>query len=113
MVISGERGNIIASYYKHNVAADDMEDKDADIIRVMKREAESEIIRIPRGSTAHNGSDQNLRAMLFDPEHNEDTLGQMANSFAGFTSAMIGIAANKSIKTGESVDVEALLDTLR
>ena len=113
MVISGERGNIIASYYKHNVAADDMEDKDADIIRVMKREAESEIIRIPRGSTAHNGSDQNLRAMLFDPEHNEDTLGQMADSFAGFTSAMIGIAANKSIKTGESVDVEALLDTLR
>ena len=113
MVISGEKGNIIANYYKHNVAADDMEGQDADVIRIMKREAESETILIPRGGTAHNGSDSALRKLIFDGEGVEDTLGQMADSFAGFTSAMMGISANESIKSGESVDVAAILDTLR
>jgi predicted dehydrogenase len=113
MVISGERGNIIANYYKHNVAADDMEGVDADVIRITLKEAESETILVPRGGTAHNGSDSKLREMLFSDDAPADTLGQMADSFAGITSAMIGICANESIKNGTSVDIASRLEALR
>ena len=43
----------------------------------------------------------------------EDPLGRFADSFAGITSAMIGIAANESIKKGIVVPVTERLDPLR
>ena len=50
--------------------------------------------------------------MLFGGE-TEDVYGQTADSFAGMASAMIGIAANESIKTGKTVNVKEYLDKLR
>mgnify|MGYP006923393560 CR=1 FL=1 len=43
----------------------------------------------------------------------EDALGQCADSFDGVKSAMIGIAANKSMKEGGRVDLKASLDKMR
>jgi hypothetical protein len=51
--------------------------------------------------------------MLFSDDAPADTLGQMADSFAGITSAMIGICANESIKNGTSVDIASRLEALR
>jgi hypothetical protein len=43
----------------------------------------------------------------------EDPLGQAADSFAGVCSALIGIGANESIKTGKVYDIASALDRLR
>ena len=112
-VITGETGTIITSHYKSDVAADGAAEGDGDKITVMKSESEAEIIEIPREGGSHNGSDARIRAMLFGDGKIEDPLGQMADSFDGFSSALIGISANESIKTGASVDMTKLLDELR
>ena len=69
----------------------------------------------PFASTAgaHGGGDKRLLAMIFGDGEMEDPLGRFADSFAGITSAMIGIAANESIRKGIIVPVTEKLDPLR
>ena len=51
--------------------------------------------------------------MLMADEKNEKDLGQLADSFAGISSALIGISANESIVTGKHIDVAERLDKMR
>ena len=51
--------------------------------------------------------------MIFGSDKIEDPLGQHAGSFDGVKSAMIGIAANISIKEKKTVDLTPYLDSLR
>ena len=50
--------------------------------------------------------------MIFGDEK-DDEYGQHADSYAGMVSAMIGIAANESIKTGKTIDVTDYLKALK
>ena len=59
------------------------------------------------------GGDKKLRAMLFGYGDIPDELGQCADSFAGVSSAMIGIGANESIASGRTYDLKEKLDSLR
>ena len=71
-----------------------------------------EEIEVPLASGTHGGGDERLVAMLFG-DVKEDPLGQCSDSFDGLKSAMIGIAANQSIKEGVHINLGAILDDMR
>lgn len=60
----------------------------------------------------HGGGDERMLAMLFG-DLKEDPLQQCSDSFDGVKSAIIGIAANQSIKEGKRIDVTPILDKMR
>jgi predicted dehydrogenase len=63
----------------------------------------------PDEKFVHGGADMSLKDLLFLPEH-KDPLGQFADSRAGIMASLIGIAAMKSIETGETVKIDELVD---
>jgi predicted dehydrogenase len=60
----------------------------------------------------HGGGDTHLLDAIF-LENNDDPLGCAASSWDGAISVMTGVAANKSIKTGQAVNVGQLLDKIK
>lgn len=84
----------------------------ADKIYVYPRGAEPYEIAVPKYEGGHNGADEQMLKMLFG-EGKEDTLGQCSGSLDGFRSALIGIAANESIKTGNRVEIGEIIDKLK
>lgn len=58
---------------------------------------------------AHGGGDERLQRILFRGDIS-DPLGQVANSYSGALSIMIGICANKSIKDGKPHNIKALIE---
>lgn len=101
--ILGERGSIEGSTY---FAGDDYRL----VIRYLDGRVEE--IVFPKSGGTHAGGDDRLIDMLFG-KGGEDKLGQCSDSFDGVKSAMIGIAANKSIKEGVRVDLRPALDRMR
>jgi predicted dehydrogenase len=81
-------------------------------VKITYRNGQTEVVRCDKASGGHGGGDDRLIAMLFGGEK-DDPLGQCADGFAGFTSAMIGIGANESIKEGKTVNLTERLDKLR
>ena len=71
-----------------------------------------EEVIFPKSEGSHSGGDDKLIDMLFG-KGGEDKLGQCSGSFDGVKSAMIGIAANKSIKEGVRVDLSSSLEGMR
>ena len=104
MVITGEKGVIIANHWDFGSGETSLE--------FLGYNGASEPIPFVYGEGAHGGGDEMLIGMIFG-EGIADPLGQQADSFAGMTSAMIGIGANESIKTGRTVDLEDYLNSLR
>ena len=107
MTLNGERGVIILTCYKN-----DYGDGQNISIKLMNSENQYEDIPISCGVGAHGGGDVLLREMIFG-DVKDDPLGQCADSYAGITSAMIGIGANESIMSGVVVDLTERLDALR
>ncbi len=62
---------------------------------------------INKSTGEHGGGDQLLLKMLFEKDV-KDPLGHMASLQAGIDSAMIGIAANKSIKSKKNIQIKEL-----
>ena len=56
----------------------------------------------------HGGADERVKDVLFKPNQPDPT-GQKAGSRAGVLSSMIGIAARKSIETGQLIKIEDLI----
>ena len=46
-------------------------------------------------------------------EKDEENLGQLADSFARISSALIGISANESIATGKHIDIASRLKQMK
>ena len=107
MVITGEKGVIIAECWEHGYGVTDKYK-----IVILDRDYKTETIAFEKANGTHAGGDDKLIAMIFGNEK-DDPLGQKADSYAGMVSAMIGIAANESIKTGRTVDVTDYLSQLR
>ena len=107
MTIVGERGMLIVDCYKSDYG-------DGEELGIKILNMENEVVDVPFVSAegAHGGGDKRLLEMMFGDD-SSDPLGQLADSFAGISSAVIGMAANESIKTGKTVDVTSLLDDLR
>jgi predicted dehydrogenase len=60
-------------------------------------------------SGGHGGADERVKDMFFKPGLPDPT-GQKAGSRAGILSSMIGIAARKSIETGQRVSIKDLIN---
>jgi len=63
----------------------------------------------PQASGTHGGGDDRLRKFLFEGV-SDDPLGQAASSREGILSAIIGIAAGKSILSGNPIKISSLLE---
>jgi predicted dehydrogenase len=63
---------------------------------------------IPKAAGGHGGGDERLQEMLFR-DGISDPLNHQAGSYAGATSILTGIAANKSIKDGKAVRIKDLV----
>ena len=77
-------------------------------IRVYNRKNEEISFRIPAAEGMHGGGDERLMKILMEGS-TADPLGRLADTRAGAMSIMIGIAANESIRLGQSVRISDLL----
>jgi len=64
--------------------------------------------KVKTGEGGHGGADEKMKNIMFKPDQ-ADPLGAMAGSRAGVMSAIIGIAARKSIETGQRQKVNDLV----
>ena len=101
--IIGEKGRIETSTF---FAGDTYK------IIVRYRDGRVDEITFPKATGGHDGGDDRMVEMLFG-NMTDDPLGQCSDSFDGIKSAMIGIAANRSIKEGVRIDLTPILDTMR
>ena len=83
------------------------------VIKVYDNDGKCEIQELPVLKGRHGGADPLLVGMLMAGEKNEEDLGQLADSFAGITSALIGISANESIATGKHIDLAERIEKMR
>jgi predicted dehydrogenase len=77
--------------------------------RLTKNRETSKKWYLKPGSGGHGGSDDKLKSMLFKPNQS-DPWGRKAGSRAGIMSSLVGIAARKSIETGNAVKIASLVD---
>lgn len=78
-------------------------------IVVFNRKGERVTYNLRKDAGVHGGGDSRLLERLFSGRSDPDPLGHQAGSWAGAMSALIGIAANKSIATGEPIAIADLL----
>ncbi|MDQ3250437.1 MAG: Gfo/Idh/MocA family oxidoreductase [Chloroflexota bacterium] len=66
-------------------------------------------VEIPAASGGHGGADPVMLEQLFSPTPPADSYNRTASHIDGAASILMGIAANESMKTGGSVNVDDLL----
>jgi len=81
---------------------------DANELRVYPQFALPYTVEIPRGEGGHGGADPVMLEQIFAPNPPPDPLGRSASHIDGAASIMLGIAANQSIATGQSVRIDDL-----
>lgn len=103
MNIIGEKGRIEASTLN-----------ELDKYRLILRHRNGQVdeITFPKATGSHGGGDDRMLSMMFGGV-TEDPLGQFAGSYDGVKSAMIGIAANQSIKDGKRIELTPILEKLK
>ena len=104
MSFNGKKGRLEAEEF-HSFPGGVPEEKEIKIFPLFKK---PKIIKVPKVVGGHGGGDTRLRDMLFK-EGISDPLGHQAGSWGGAMSILIGIAGNKSIKTGEAIKIKSLL----
>ena len=108
MTLTGERGTLLLK----NIANGYGVSEKYEIVLLGEGDKVEHIV-FDAASGAHGGGDKKLLDMMFGESEIDDPLGQYADSYAGVVSAMIGIAANESIRTGRTVFLDDALDALR
>ncbi len=78
-------------------------------IRIFNRRNEIVVYDIPKATGGHGGGDEQLLRRLFSTDPIPDPLGFMADSWAGAMSILVGVAANRSIASGQPVAIADLL----
>lgn len=81
-----------------------------DDLRLTKNFGESEIIVIPHGGGGHGGGDTRLKDKLFKDPTMADPYRQSAGTRDGAMSILVGIAARKSIDSGQPIKIKDLTD---
>lgn len=81
-----------------------------DELRLTKNFGTSEVIIIPHGGGGHGGGDARLKDKLFKDPSLADPYRQSAGTRDGAMSILVGIAARKSIESGNPIKVADLTD---
>jgi len=68
------------------------------------------LVRVHHGEGGHWGGDPILTEQLFKHPDKPDPLGQQAGVRDGAMSILTGVAARKSIASGQTVDIKGLTD---
>jgi hypothetical protein len=68
-----------------------------------------EAIPLQRGEGGHGGADPQLRADLFGRAWDAEPTDRTASLMDAVQAVLIGVAADKSITTGQPVEVQGLL----
>ena len=105
--ITGEKGTLIYDTLKSYP-----DYKGKYVFEYTDENSKVEYITADKIEGRHYGGDPLLIDMVFGKDI-PDTLGQQADSFAGLTSALIGISANDSISSGKIIDLKKRLNKLR
>lgn len=79
-------------------------------LRLQKLFSKPEIIPIPKAEGGHGGGDPLIQEQMFSPNPPEDPLHRSAGHEQGAASLLIGAAANKSIATGQPVEIDSLME---
>ena len=82
-------------------------DADYDEIVLFRNFSKRQYIHVPHGASGHGGGDDLLQDQLFLPE-TKDPFQQCAGVRDGALACLVGIAARKSIETGQSVNIADL-----
>lgn len=104
VVFNGSNGRIEATNFETGVQALEP----ANHIRIFDLQDNVIDVAVSRSAGEHGGGDKRLRNMLFR-ENVPDPLGYAAGSRDGANSILVGVAANRSIKEGRIVSIDALL----
>lgn len=81
------------------------------IIKIITDDGVVQTVTVPQGTGYHAGGDDNMLDMFFGDK--PDPLGQCSTSYDGIKSAMMGIAANESIKSGKRIDLTEFLSKIK
>lgn len=101
-----------AELHTQEMSQDEIDEAtDYEEIMVMDNFSEQpELIKVFQESGGHGGGDIRLQNQILRNTEMEDPLNHTAGSRDGAMSALIGIAARKSIESGETVRIEDLTD---
>jgi predicted dehydrogenase len=102
---TGEKGRLDVRLYN----GQPWEEKAPIEIRLSKDMKTSKVYTLNRGTGGHGGADERVKDLIFKPGV-KDTLHQHAGSRAGILASLIGIAARRSIETGEKVKIDDLIN---
>lgn len=100
LTITGTKGRLELNRF-------DYQTEGSDEITVYLDDKSVQKISIPKDGGLHAGGDDRMLDMFFGDK--PDPLGQCSTSYDGIKSAMIGIAANQSIKDGKRIDLTEFL----
>ena len=105
LAFNGTKGRIEIRQYERQ----SWETPDYDEILLLRNFGAAERIRVPHEPGGHFGGDPKLHRMLFGPSSG-DPLRQRAGAEAGAWSALSGVAALESAKSGKPVRVPELFE---
>ena len=102
--LNGTKGRMeLAEYHSGQEVS-----KPASYVNLYNRKSERVEYTIPKATGGHGGGDERLQEMLFRGGI-PDPLNHQAGSYAGATSILTGIAANKSIQNGKVIRIKDLV----
>ncbi|MGH2558510.1 MAG: dihydrodipicolinate synthase family protein [Thermomicrobiales bacterium] len=104
--ISGTNGRMELQEYESGPLAGGS----AQSIRVYGPRGDVTTYDVPKGDGGHGGGDARLQERLFGAHSLPDPLDQMASSWAGAMSMLIGVAANRSMATAQCVAIDDLVN---
>lgn len=104
MALNGTKGRLEAEEF-HSFPGGVPDVQEIRIYPIFKK---PKIIKVPKAKGGHGGGDVRLLDILFK-KGIPDPLGHQAGSRGGAMSILIGVAGNKSIKTGSSIKIKELL----
>ena len=87
-----------------------IEEASSESIIVHKLWKDFETVEVPSERGGHGGGDERLHNKIFRTPNESDPFERAAGSRDGVMSAIIGIAARKSIESGNSIKIADLTD---
>ena len=95
-------------YQKEMNLDGDEDSMNFDQIAIMDNFGKYEIMNVSQATGGHGGGDEMLKGRIFENSNQADPLGLMAGTRDGAMSILIGIAARKSIESGNPIRVADL-----